>query len=1036
MVDYTGINYSDTEIFAIWDDDDYEIIGSWDSVNMRSIAEYTFDPKEVNDWDTTYSWLMVELKLNLPDQWDGTGEIIVASDLADGVEEIVYDLSGETITDAYDKLRLLFADFVDTGFDHTGMCRVTIWMGGLTELQVRWRKARIVHTAMTPSYTSWVSGDYVTVTLDHSVVPNDVTSVPVRVVFDESNAAFPLLMRDHKDSIIILDEDDNEVYFMIESWEPTTCVLWLMVNSISSTVDTVLRIYYDTTGAMVNTESKVTTIWRTKTVAMLAMNESDNVIVDQSQTGYVCTPYGCVYHREHGLDCMTFNGTPGRIELPYESSLQMMLAEKGTMTFELIPETVVQGDHACLYSRASADDSANQAMSLKWAGSNIVAEFSNYTDGKTTITTAAPTVVGKTVITFTWESNSCSIWINGTKVTTSSVPTLDSRNDLPMMLFGKTYGDEYDVEEYFEGTVYSVVVFNEVPSDDRIAVDHANKLGTLVTISGVPALESVYTSSVEFRVLSSPKDAVDVYQLDVVVHCDNGISRFEDVYLNGGCRTDCLDVMFVDPNGAALHATIVETDGASYARYVVAVTDIPESGYITCKLLYGWSDAYDISEPETVFEDFDSFGGTTLNRRWTISGSPTLGDDELTLSDSDAIIWDRAYTTEVEVVFRALVTEQDSAVVEVRDALEYTNRIALYNDDDIEQDVFTKMGLEVCIDGADTVETKTVNNSKVYHFYGIVRYATLAVVRQDDISFTLTESLPAGELYPAVSVWDTTQESTTVLDFFMVRKCYENPPIIAWWGDITDKFMFSKTVTIDASLDGAFSEYQLDLTIHRDEGTDSGSDVYVSTHCRADYRDFVFVDSSSNVLTHWVDTYDDESANVVVKFIDIPSSGSVTFTMYYKSNYVGRLSDYKGTIGSGRESTTNPPSISSWGTDTLLEDLSSYAYIKTFTISDIPEDGWFGITAIINRLAGTDNLSRAYIGAHCNVDYGDLIFTTLDDSVVLGYDIFVIGSTYAVLKILMKLVTTDGQVFNMRYGKQYVDNQTDMRPVIAGSAVA
>lgn len=870
LVDYTGQDYEATTIYDPYTTD-HEIVSTWDSVNLKAVATYEFDPMSVEEWDTTYSWLMTEIKVSDDTLLDGTGQIIISSSLVDGDEELVYAISGLEVLTDYDKFMIMIQEFTGSTFDETRLCRMTVWVGATSEVTLKWRKARLIHINAGVDATPWLTKDYVTITIDHDVVPADMTYVPLRVVFDESNAGFPILMKDFQSSLFAVDSNGDPVYFAVEAWDTYSCVLWMMLNEVSTSLDMTVVLYYDETGALTNEKTLVSSFWVSGYPTYLAMERSGDVLIDETADDNEFIVNGAKCYRLDGLRRAQFNGISDYLEVPVSIYNDIIMSEEGSVTFELEPDVVVQNDYACLMSKATADSQNYQAYSFMWAGSNIKAEFCNASNGKTTLVAAAPTALGRAVVTFQWSSESCDIWVNGSKITTGSIPVMDVRNDLGVYIGGKTYGDEYGSDEYYSGDILTVSIKDEIVDDDMVEFDHLNRLGLLTTISGVPSISSLFDDNTSVTLLASPTSALSEYQLEVTIHSEEGISRNSDLYLGDGCLSDCSDIVITDEDGIPVYYTILDTDYDTYATYAVKFVDIPESGITDFTIYYGWDDCPDLSDDEMTYEDWDS--------------------------------------------------------------------------------------------------------------------ATIV----------------------------------TPIDY---------PPTVVWWGTVADKFMFEKTIVVDASPDGAFDQYQLDITIHRDEGTDSSTDVYISTHCRSDYRDIVFFDEYDNVLSHYISDFDAEYADIIVEFNDIPSSGSKSFKMRYKSNAVLSISDYKGTINSGRESTTNPPSIASWGTDTLLESLSSYSWIKTFTISSIPLDGWFGVVARINRTTGTDNMSNTYLNDHCDSSYGDLLCTTSDDSKVIDYYIAYTDTQFAIVKFLMNLTTTSGQTFNLRYGKSLVDNQTDWRPVI------
>jgi hypothetical protein len=870
MVNYVDKDYDDTTIFDPLGQN-YEVVSTWDAVGLKAVAKYTFSPVNVELWDETYSWLMMEIKVSDLSKLTGVGYVVLSSSLISGEEELVFPISSLTVLSEYDKFMMMIDQFTGSTFDATNLQRVEVWVEATSQITLKWRKARVIHLTAPVDVTPWVSSPYVTVVVDHSKVPTALQNVPVRIVIDEQHAAFAMMLKDHQSSIFVVDGSGNNVHFSIEAWDTYTCVLWALLPEVSDVVDTTILVYYDPTGTLINAKTILPSMWNVGYPLVLSMDKQGTAVVDETPSGILIDVVGTDLVREDGLRRLVFNGTSDYMTIPIKYAYDFIMATKGHVTFEVIPSSVVQSDYACLMSKAVLDEKDYQAYSFMWSGSTIRAEFSNHTDGTTILSCDAPTSLGKAVITIQWQDQVCQIWINGVKAVEGSIPILDDMAEMATHLFGKTYNDVYGVDEYFEGDVYAVVVANGMIDGDRIIVDHANRLGQLVTVGNVPMVETLFENVTPVAILASPTSAVDHYQVVFTIHSTEGISRDDDLYLGMDCRTDCRDIVLVDTAGVPMYCTVLGTDNTTYATYAIRIVDIPDHGVVMFNLCHGWIGCPDNSDPVMVYEDYE---GSVLN---------------------------------VDMV---------------------------------------------------------------------------------------------------------------------------GPPIIVWYGELLPRFMYSKEVTVLASPDGEFDHYQLEVVVHRDEGVDSESDVYVSTHCRGDYRDVVFVDGNDELLSHYIESWDAESATFIVRFPGLPSSGSVTFGMYYKSNTIRNISDLKGTEAGGVITTTNPPSIDTWGTEVFRDDLSLYQWYKTFTISDIPQDGWFGIQARINRVIGIDSFHNVYLRNKCDPFARDLICTTLNDSKVLDYNVVHVGLNFIVVQFLMKLLTTSPREYKLRYGRDSVDNQTDWRPVI------
>ena len=82
---------------------------------------------------------------------------------------------------------------------------------------------------------------------------------------------------------------------------------------------------------------------------------------------------------------------------------------------------------------------------------------------------------------------------------------------------------------------------------------------------------------------------------------------------------------------------------------------------------------------------------------------------------------------------------------------------------------------------------------------------------------------------------------------------------------------------------GALSDYQVNFTIHRSDGSDSGDDVYIgASGCEEDYDDIRFTKSDgSTLLDYWIEESDSSDATIWVEVDTIAASGDTTIYLYY-----------------------------------------------------------------------------------------------------------------------------------------------------------
>ena len=90
----------------------------------------------------------------------------------------------------------------------------------------------------------------------------------------------------------------------------------------------------------------------------------------------------------------------------------------------------------------------------------------------------------------------------------------------------------------------------------------------------------------------------------------------------------------------------------------------------------------------------------------------------------------------------------------------------------------------------------------------------------------------------------------------------------------------SHTVVHAAS---AGTNYQVKITVHYGSGADSVGDVYTSSHCKTDFGDIIFCDSSGNtLLSYWMESKTNSNNAVFwVKITDDITTSDSTIYIYY-----------------------------------------------------------------------------------------------------------------------------------------------------------
>lgn len=95
-------------------------------------------------------------------------------------------------------------------------------------------------------------------------------------------------------------------------------------------------------------------------------------------------------------------------------------------------------------------------------------------------------------------------------------------------------------------------------------------------------------------------------------------------------------------------------------------------------------------------------------------------------------------------------------------------------------------------------------------------------------------------------------------------------------------YSYVKDHSIGGSIDGALSDYPVKFVVHSGSGPDSGQDVFLGGDSRSWPYDIRLTDDGDNLLSYWIESYDDDKAIIWAKVAYIPASpASATVRLYY-----------------------------------------------------------------------------------------------------------------------------------------------------------
>lgn len=227
---------------------------------------------------------------------------------------------------------------------------------------------------------------------------------------------------------------------------------------------------------------------------------------------------------------------------------------------------------------------------------------------------------------------------------------------------------------------------------------------------------------------------------------------------------------------------------------------------------------------EAVFDFYDGFEGSDLDaEKWDASGSVTVSDSTVILDNNDFIIGCTSYGFGYITETRSKANEQDVSFVSLRTSLDSTTtRLELISTDALLTTEFGALHYKDGLGESGDVISGWDEFQNNYYTYGIKNLAASNVVfTQNDNSFQISTYIPSVPLYPAVRVWDSSQESTLTVDWIRVRKYASNSPTVT----VSDKTTYYE---VKISSTDTLTDYQVPISCSSLGITSATESVHIS----------------------------------------------------------------------------------------------------------------------------------------------------------------------------------------------------------------
>ncbi len=202
-------------------------------------------------------------------------------------------------------------------------------------------------------------------------------------------------------------------------------------------------------------------------------------------------------------------------------------------------------------------------------------------------------------------------------------------------------------------------------------------------------------------------------------------------------------------------------------------------------MYYGNSSASSASNGTTTFDFFDDFDGASLDgAKWNSGGTIGVSNSEVSVDADDYIVGKTTFGYGYAARAKVKADEQDTSFIMFSDFDgSHHNSIDMTNRDEVAND-FDRFIVWHSKDGSSEWSSNEVDGwndfRNTYYIYEINRFsATSVIMRQADNSYTFTDysHTPTISLGVGMRTWDSTQASTVIADWFLVRKCVATEPV-------------------------------------------------------------------------------------------------------------------------------------------------------------------------------------------------------------------------------------------------------------------
>jgi len=316
------------------------------------------------------------------------------------------------------------------------------------------------------------------ITIDHTKVTGSLTAFPVLIEVTDGDLASKA--QTDADDIAFTDGNGTKLSHEVEFYNGTDghLVAWVNVPSLSSTVDTVLYMYYGNAGAA--NQENVTGTWDSNFMMVQHLSEASGTQYDSTSNDNDGTVTGATQGASGKVDgADSFDQNGDYVSVPHSNTITgFTSAMTASVWVKLENITVWQ---AIINKYDTAGTPAQRSWYLDFRASPMTFGFSASPDGVNLNTTTAAYTVSRSTwyyVVVVWQSNQIpKFYVNGQQRTTAETTVVASiyNNTATPLYIGRAWNATTPAWRYFNGTMDEARISNVARSASWIATSYNNQ---------------------------------------------------------------------------------------------------------------------------------------------------------------------------------------------------------------------------------------------------------------------------------------------------------------------------------------------------------------------------------------------------------------------------------------------------------------------------------------------------------------------------------------------------------------------------------